>query len=136
MQLTCIFDSSGIEKKRHKDLIDHAAKEAEENATKNREKERKKAQKIAKIAQIKLIFDKAIEKLKGKNLQDQVDAFVQAEATLYKRKANISKVAQKKEAIQKIIDRYNEGLWTLKTSPSEDNDIVQADVADEDSDEE
>jgi hypothetical protein len=53
-----------------------------------------------------------------------------------KRKADISKVAQKKEAIQKAIGRYNEGLWTLKTSPSEDNDIVQADVADEDSDEE
>ena len=84
MQLACIFDSSGIEKKRHKDLIDHAAKEVEENAAKDREKERKKAQKIAKIAQIKLIFDKeAIEKLKGKNLQDQVDAFVQATATLY-----------------------------------------------------
>ena len=118
-------------------MIDHAAKEVEENAAKDREKERKKAQKIAKIVQIKLIFDKeAIEKLKGKNLQDQVDAFVQAGATLYKRKADISKVAQKKEAIQKAIDRYNEGLWTLKTSPSEDNDIVQADVADEDSDEE
>ena len=65
-----------------------------------------------------------------------MDTFVQVEATLYKRKADISKVAQKKEAIQKAIDRYNEGLWTLKTSPSEDNDIVQADVADENSDEE
>jgi ribosomal protein L19E len=92
---------------------------------------------LAKIAQIKLIFDKgAIEELKGKNLQDQVDAFVQAGATLYKKKADISKVAQKKEAIQKAIDRLNEGLWTLKTGPSEDNDTLQADVADEDSDEE
>ena len=42
--------------------------------------------------------------------------------TLYKKKADISKVAQKKEAIQKAIDRLNEGLWTLKTGPSEDND--------------
>ena len=91
---------------------------------------------MAKIAQIKLIFDKgAIEKLKGKNLQDQVDAF-QAGATLYKKKADISKVAQKKEAIQKAIDRLNEGLWTLKTGPSEGNDTLQADAADEDSDEE
>ena len=137
MQLARIFDASGFEKKRRKDLIDHAAKEAEANAVKDREKARKKAEKLAKIAQIKLIFDKgAIEKLKGKNLQDQVDAFVQAGATLYKKKADISKVAQKKEAIQKAIDRLNGGLWTLKTGPSEDNDTLQADAADEDSDEE
>src|ERR1700692_1327834 len=42
-----------LKKKRCKDLIDHAAKEAEANAVKDREKSRKKAEKLAKIAQIK-----------------------------------------------------------------------------------
>ena len=81
-------------------MIDLATKVAEENATKDREKARKKAQKVAEIAQIKLIFAKeAIEKPKGTKLQDQVDAFVQAGATPYQRKADIGKVVQKKEAV-------------------------------------
>jgi DNA-binding phage protein len=134
MQVARTFDSSGVEKQRRKDLNDHAAKEAEQNAAKDKEKERKNAEKVAKIKQVKLIFDKeAIERLKGQSLQDQVDAFVQAGATLYKRKGDIGKVAQKKEAIQKAIDGLQKGLWTLKTALCEANDTVHPDVIDEES---
>ena len=84
-----------------------------------------------------MIFGKeAIERLKGQSLQDQVDAFVQAGATPYKRKGDTGKVAQKKEAIQKAIDGLQNGLWTLKTGLCEANDTVHPDVIDEESERE
>jgi hypothetical protein len=137
MQVARIFDSSGLEKQRRKDLNDYAAEEARMNAEKDKAKEIKKAAKIAKIAKVKLIFDKqVIEKLKGQSLQDQVEAFVQAGATLYVKKAEISKVAEKRKAIQTAIDSFNNRKWSLKTSPCEDNGPVEAGVIDEDSEEE
>jgi DNA-binding phage protein len=42
MQLAHIFDTSGFEKKRRKDLIDHAAKEAEANAVRIGKKQGKR----------------------------------------------------------------------------------------------
>jgi hypothetical protein len=125
MQVARIFDSSGLEKQRRKDLNDYAAEEARMNAEKDKAKEIKKAAKIAKIAKVKLIFDKqVIEKLKGQSLQDQVEAFVQAGATLYVKKAEISKVAEKRKAIQTAIDSFNNRKWSLKTSPCEDNALL------------
>src|SRR5258705_11657 len=65
MQVARTFDSSGLEKQRHKDLNDHAAEEARLNAEKDKARDMKKAAKIAKIAKVKLILDKQVERSKS-----------------------------------------------------------------------
>ena len=71
-----------------------------------------------------------IEGLKGKGLQDQLDAFRLFQAPLPKLKKDVRLAANKKKAIQEAIDKYEAKIWVPKLPDNEDTDNSQADEED------
>ena len=107
---------------------------------KKKEKREKTAKKQAdensRLAKVTLIFDKnVIEGLKGKGLQDQLDAFRLFQAPLPKLKKDVRLAADKKKAIQEAIDKYEAKIWVPKLLDNEDTDNSQADEEDRENEE-
>ena len=113
MQEARVRDSSHLEPDRKEKVIVYAQKKTEKKMEGVRENAKKKAENLIRLAAVTLILDKDVmSNTKGKNLQDQLDAFYQAGAPLPMKK-HIKKADQKRDALKAVIDIYNnnDGAW-------------------------
>lgn len=110
------MDTSKLEPKRRKALIEHSEMEVEHKRQRDQKKAQKAAEKHARVSRVELILDKhAIGNLKGAKLQDQYDAFALAGAPLPKTKAEVRLVSDKKKALLAAVDCLEDGTWTPTT---------------------
>lgn len=73
------------------------------------------AEKATRLEKVKLILDKDIAgSLRGKKLQEQVDAFYLYGAKMPLLRKDVYLVEQKKIALQAAIDCFNAGTWIPK----------------------
>jgi hypothetical protein len=124
----CEAESSKLESKRKKELIQYAqAKNAKRMAGKKK-REDNAVKKAERVAAVQLIFDRAeVKRLKGDRLKDQLLAFQQAGAPIPKGITARTAVAQIREALQSAIDSFHCEEWAplMEGQVSEDTDSAE-----------
>jgi len=104
----------------------------EEKRQKTQKKKNEAAEKATRLEKVKLILDKDIAgSLRGKKLQEQVDAFYLYGAKMPLRK-DIHLVEQKKIALQAAIDCFNAGNWISKIALADGSSSPEEDADDDD----
>ena len=132
MQKAREIDASGLEKKRQQKLIQYQQQQVEEKRQKTQKKKNEAAEKATRLEKVKLILDKDIAgSLRGKKLQEQVDAFYLYGAKMPLRK-DIHLVEQKKIALQAAIDCFNAGNWIPKIALADGSSSAEEDAEDDD----
>jgi hypothetical protein len=132
MKMCHELDASGVEKKRQEKVVAYTIAKTKQRREKREKAAKKQADENSRLAKVTLIFDQdVIEGLKGKALQDQLDAFRLFGAPLPKFKRDVKVVADKKRAIQGAIEKYKAGKWVSKVLDNENTDSSQEDREDE-----
>ena len=132
MKMCRELDASGVEKKRQEKVVAYTIAKTKQRREKREKAAKKQADENSRLAKVTLIFDQdVIEGLKGKALQDQLDAFRLFGAPLPKFKRDVKVVADKKRAIQGAIEKYKAGKWVPKVLDNENTDSSQEDREDE-----
>lgn len=114
-------DASGHEQKRKAEFIEFTEKKNQEKKEKADAKKKKDQEKWARIAGVTLIFDTAkIQSLKGKALEEQVEAYRFAGAPLPPAKKDLKLVKEKKAALVECAKKMADGLWHPRAEGQED----------------
>ncbi|KZP04520.1 hypothetical protein FIBSPDRAFT_713214, partial [Athelia psychrophila] len=112
MKIAREVDASGHEQKRKALFIEHYEKKNQEKVDRADERSRKMQEKRAHIAGILLIFDEEkIQGLKGKALEEQVEAYRFAGAPLPPAKKDLKLVGDKKSALIECSKKMKDGIW-------------------------
>ena len=114
-------NAGGIEKKRHKELVEYCdRRQAEKNSLKVAQ-EQKEQETAARLAQLELILEKAkIPDLKGKALRDQLKLFKKSGAPNLQISHQPTCVNDIWQALLDAIDLYENGSWSLFGNEEED----------------
>jgi hypothetical protein len=132
MQKACEINASGLEKKRQLKLIQYQQQQVEKKRQKAQKRKKDAAKKATRLEKVELILDKEItEKLKGKKLLEQVDAFYLYGAKMPLKK-DIALVERKKIALQTVIDCFNTGKWIPKIALADGSSSAEEDAEEND----
>ena len=109
------IDASGLEKKRHQQLIEHHQQQVEQRRQKDADNKAKADEKALRLSKVVLILTQdAITALKGKKLQEQVEAFHHFGAKLPLQK-DLQLVDKKRDALKAAIDCFDNKTWIPKS---------------------
>jgi len=122
-QMTCKVDSHKQEMKRKRMLVEHNEAKIQKRMEASEKRKKIAADKAGRIAAISLILDKEeVVKLKGQKLKDHFLAFQQAGAPHFEGITVRSTVQQIREALQKAIESFHDGVWVpMKHSDTEES---------------
>ena len=122
-QMTCKVDSHKQEMKRKRMLVEHNEAKIQKRMEASEKRKKIAADKAGRIAAISLILNKEeVVKLKGQKLKDHFLAFQQAGAPHFEGITVRSTVQQIREALQKAIESFHDGVWVpMKHSDTEES---------------
>ncbi|KZP17166.1 hypothetical protein FIBSPDRAFT_747504 [Athelia psychrophila] len=134
MKIAREVDGSGLEQKQKIQFIEHYEQKNQEKVDRADERSRKKQEKRAHIAGVLLIFDEEkIQGLKGKALEEQIEAYRCAGAPLPPAKKELRLVGDKKAALIECSKKMKDGIWQPgvggqgdcgeQTEPEMENDL-------------
>jgi hypothetical protein len=136
---TAARESSGEDKKRQKEIVEHSKKRAAEKAAGREKRQKQLKEKQSRLDQLDLVLNvEEVEDLKGQRLKDMFAKFKQAGAPEVNNIKGAVRVGAQRDAIRAAIQSFHQGKWGSElrnTIESEDDgEVIEMPSNDDESD--